>query len=622
MCGIAGWVDFKRDESIESLYPMLQCLRHRGPDDTGSAVLTDTHGEVAGAMGQTRLAIIDLSPSGRQPMANESKTLALTCNGEIYNYRELRADLIARGHTFSSHSDCEVLLHMYEEDPQRFMTALDGMFAFALWDSQREELLLVRDRIGIKPLYYTVNDGRIAFASEIKSLIALPWVERTLNVDALPLYLSYLYVPPPDTLWKGIHKLAPGELLRFSRAGARVDRYWQLQRQDEDRRSDSAIIGDMWDLWQDVVRTEMVADVPVGVFLSGGLDSGAIVPAASRMGTVRTFSIGFDEADYDELAFARLVAARYETEHVEQVVRPADLDVLERLVTAFDEPLADSGAIANYRLAEVTARHVKVALSGAGGDEVLGGYHHYAADALAQQFDAVPQPVRGLIARAARATPLDEGRPGTLRRIRRFASVLDSPPEYRHYRYLTVNHLSEDARAAVCPRGGSTIDPFSYTEQAFREAPFSDFLQRALYVDLTTYLPHDILTLADRMSMAHSLEVRVPYLNRRFVEFMARVPSRLKASARQTKIAWRRALEGHLPAAILARRKQGFGVPISDWFRGDTSLDLERVASGSPYFDSAAVTAMFAQHRAGKADNALALWTLVMFEKWRLHYRL
>lgn len=622
MCGIAGWIDFRGNGSIEPLRPMLQCLHHRGPDDTGSSTLVDASDRQVGAMGQTRLAIIDLSPSGRQPMTNEDGTLVLTCNGEIYNYRELRALLISKGHAFSSHSDCEVLVHMYEEDPERFVRDLDGMFAFAMWDARREELLLVRDRIGIKPLYYTASEGRIAFASEIKSLITLPWVEQRLNTEALPLYLTYLYAPPPETLWKGIKKLAPGEWLRFSRRGASVERYWQLQPQDEDRRSDRAITGDMWDLWQDVVRTEMVADVPVGVFLSGGLDSGAMVPAASRLGTVRTFSIGFEESDYNELGFARAVAARYETEHVEQIVRSADLDVIDELVTAFDEPLADSGAIANYRLAEVAAQHVKVALSGAGGDEVLGGYHHYAADALALQFDAAPLPVRRLAARAARAMRVSEGTPGVLRRIRRFAGVLDSPPEYRHYRYLTMNHLSEDARKAVYPNGGALSDPFSFTQGKFREAPFADFLQRALYVDLTTYLPNDILTLTDRMSMAHSLEVRVPYLNRRFVEFMARVPSRLKVSARQTKIAWRRALEGHLPDTILARRKQGFGVPISHWFRGDRAMELERIATGSPYFDAAAVRAMFEAHRTGAADNALALWTLVIFEKWRLHYDL
>lgn len=626
MCGIAGWVQLDGAQPEAALLrPMLDCLRHRGPDDEGQAVLAG--GEtLLGMMGQRRLAIIDLSPAGRQPMHGEDGRVALVCNGEIYNFRELRERLETQGHRFRSHSDCEVIVHGYEERGADVVHDLDGMFALALWDSREQELLLARDRAGIKPLYYAHDGQRLAFASEVKALLALPWVPRRLDPQALHAYLTYLYVPPPDTMWQGIQKLPPAHRLRFSRDGVKVERYWDVPGGEEDSRPEGAIAQDLWDLWEDVVRTEMVADVPVGVFLSGGLDSGALVAAAAKTGRVRTFTIGFQEGEFDETAAAREIATFHGTEHVQHTVRAGDLDLLDKLVWAFDEPMADSSAIANYRLAEVARQHVKVALSGAGGDEVLGGYYHHAADQLADRLDVIPAPARRALALLARGLPAPEGHPNPLRRLQRFGAVLDRAPEERHFRFVTADHFNAAQKAALFADGlweqARNRDSFQYLEESFRHAPFREFLQRALYVDLVTYLPGDILTLADRASMAHSLEVRVPFVNRRFVEFLARVPARLKVQGLQTKALWRHTLEGRLPPSILRGKKRGFGVPMRHWFRGERGAQLQELVSASPYFRAGPVARLFAEHRSGVADHAARLWALVLFEHWRRAYKL
>lgn len=626
MCGIAGFVSFDGNRrGPADVIQMMESLAHRGPDDQGTHRLTGQNGECVGQLGHRRLSIIDLSDAGRQPMTNEDGRLVLVCNGEVYNYRDLRVRQLSRGHHLRSVSDSEVILHAYEDAGVKAIDEIEGMFAFALWDSAAEALLLVRDRAGIKPIYYAEIPSGIVFASELTALFGHPYVSKSLNVNALPSYLAHLYVPPPQTIWRGIYKIPPAHYLRFTRQGAELRQYWDIPNKGEDTRSAAAIGRDLWDLWTETVRVESVADVAVGVFLSGGLDSGALVPAATEhLGRVKSFTIGFKEAAFDEAAIARAVAERYDTEHHERVVDRRDLKLLDRLATIFDEPLADSGALANYRLSELASQNVKVVLSGAGGDEILGGYYHYVADALAARLDRWPRLLQSAVAATARRVSLKDGSRGNWRRFKRFGSTVDLPAGRRHYTYVNSQQLSGHSHAALYhPDLRPSLvdeDPGRYIEKIFAQAPFEDPVQRALYTDYWTYLPNDPLMLTDRTSMAHSLEVRVPFLNRRFVEFAFSIPSKVKLAGLKPKQLWRQTVAKRLPTNAASRPKQGFAVPVVDWFRSSDSAALESIACGSPYFDSQHVRRLFAEHRQGLADHSAILWATVFFEKWRLNH--
>ena len=556
MCGIYGAfsTDAARPVRIEVLDRMAQVLAHRGPDGEGR--------HVAGpfGMGMCRLSIIDLA-SGTQPMSNEDKTLWVVFNGEIYNYRELTADLVARGHRFATASDTEVLIHLYEEYGDGCVEPLRGMFAFAIWDGPRRELFLARDRLGIKPLYYAATSEGFLFGSELKALVQSPWLAPRLDRKGLGAYLQYGYVPDPLSILEGVAKVPPGHTLRI-RSG-RPDaprRYWQPTDHFKTGRrpaSEAQGAAELWERLEDAVRFHMVSDVPVGAFLSGGVDSTAVVSIMARTSRrpVKTFSVGFREDRYNELPYARQVAEACGTEHHELLVEPNDLKVLEELLSGFDEPFADSSAIPTYLVSRLARQHVKVVLSGDGGDELFAGYDRYGVDRGRRHLGLAGDLGLGGVLRAASALlPVGGGR-NTLYTL--------SLPRLQRYIH-SISLFPRQALEAVLEGdvGAARVDIAALADRDL------DSLSRLQDLDLKTYLPGDILTKVDRMSMANSLEARVPLLDHPLVEFACSLPPDLQLRAGTTKYLLKRALEGRVPAEVLTRAKQGFAVPLESWFSG------------------------------------------------------
>jgi len=556
VCGIYGAfsTDAARPVQLEVLERMAQVLAHRGPDGEGR--------HLAGplGMGMCRLSIIDLE-SGTQPISNEDGTLWVVFNGEIYNYRELTADLIARGHRFATASDTEVLIHLYEEYGERCVEPLRGMFAFAMWDGPRRELLLARDRLGIKPLYYAATPQGVVFGSELKALAQSPWLTPRLDRRGLTAYLQYGYVPDPLSILEGVSKVPPGHTLRI-RSG-RPDaprRYWEATAHFKVARRPSGedeAGAALWERLQDAVRYHMVSDVPVGAFLSGGVDSTAVVSIMARLSPrpIKTFSVGFREDRYNELPHARQVAEACGTEHHELLVEPSDLKVLEELLAGFDEPFADSSAIPTFLVSRLARQHVKVVLSGDGGDELFAGYDRYLVDRGRRHLGLAGDLGLGPALRAIGSLLPVGGGKNTLHTL--------SLPRLQRYIH-SISMFPGRALEAVLDGGGapSRVD---IAPMADREL---DFLSRLQDLDLKTYLPGDILTKVDRMSMANSLEARVPLLDHPLVEFACSLPPDLRIRGGTTKYLLKRVLEGRVPAEVLTRAKQGFAVPLESWFSG------------------------------------------------------
>jgi asparagine synthase (glutamine-hydrolysing) len=561
MCGIAGIVDVTGRAPVDAdcLRRMNDRLFHRGPDDAGYLI------ERRVGLAMRRLAIIDLN-TGQQPVHNEDKTLSVVFNGEIYNYRELRAELQAKGHRFATTSDTEVLVHLYEEHGERCVDRLRGMFAFAIWDRQRQALFLARDRLGIKPLYYAESPQGFVFASELKAIAVHPRVERRVSPASLVAYLQYGYVPEPQSILEGIRRLPPGHTLtvKDGHVGA-PRRYWEsasLFRSAMGRSSETeaGAAEALWAHLESAVRSHLVSDVPVGAFLSGGVDSSAVVAVmAQAVGVpVKTFSIGFREAGYNELPYARRVAEWLGTEHHELRVEPQDLGMLEEVLAAVDEPFADASAVPTYLVSRLARRHVKVVLSGDGGDELFAGYDRYVVDHRRRYLGLLGDAGLGGSLRALSAV-LPEGVPGknylynlSLSRLDRYLDSISLFPARAMKNLLEpalVHGVESPFSAALA--AGNGLDPLSRLQD----------------LDLNSYLPGDILTKVDRMSMANSLEARVPLLDHPLVEFACRLPARLRLRSGQTKYLLKRALRGRVPDEVLTRPKQGFGVPLEIWFR-------------------------------------------------------
>ena len=556
MCGIYGAfsTDPARPVQIEVLDRMAQVLAHRGPDGEGRHLVGPF------GMGMCRLSIIDLA-SGTQPMSNEDETLWVVFNGEIYNYRDLTADLVARGHRFATASDTEVLIHLYEEYGERCVEPLRGMFAFAIWDGPRRELFLARDRLGIKPLYYAATSEGFLFGSELKALVQSPWLVPRLDRKALGAYLQYGYVPDPLSILEGVAKVPPGHTLRVRSGRPEAPRrYWQPTDHFKTGRrpaSEAQGAAELWERLEDAVRFHMVSDVPVGAFLSGGVDSTAVVSIMARASRrpVKTFSVGFREDRYNELPYARQVAEACGTEHHELLVEPNDLKVLEELLSGFDEPFADSSAIPTYLVSRLARQHVKVVLSGDGGDELFAGYDRYGVDRGRRHLGLAGDLGLGGVLRAASALlPVGGGR-NTLYTL--------SLPRLQRYIH-SISLFPRQALEAVL-EGDAGAAPVDIAPLADRDL---DSLSRLQDLDLKTYLPGDILTKVDRMSMANSLEARVPLLDHPLVEFACSLPPDLQLRAGTTKYLLKRALEGRVPPEVLTRAKQGFAVPLESWFSG------------------------------------------------------
>jgi asparagine synthase (glutamine-hydrolysing) len=614
MCGIAGLLQMDgRPVDERLLSAMTEVLAHRGPDGQGIVV------NGPAGFGHRRLAIIDLV-TGDQPMSSADGSLSLIFNGEIYNYRELRRELEARGLTFQTASDTEVLLRSYEAYGVECLRHLRGMFAFALWDGARRRLLLARDRVGIKPMVYAWDGRRLLFGSEIKALLQDPSVSRDLDWEALRDYLVFHYVPSPRTIFQSIRKVPPGSYLLLEEGREPVvRRYWDLRFDPVERPDAEWLEGLRWHL-QDAVRSHMVSDVPIGAFLSGGVDSGSVVALMARASTapIRTFSIGFDEAAFDELAYARQVAQRYGTDHCEFVVKPDALEVMPRLAWQLDEPFADSSALPTYYVAKITREHVTVALSGDGGDENFAGYRRYAAALRRHEgLDGFPGVVGRTAARlAASALPATARGQGYL-------ELLGAAPIDRYFRMVTYQRdaslaalLTGEARA----RAGGRADHGEFRRLA-ADSGAPDYVSTLQYLDVRTYLPGDILAKVDWTSMLVSLEARVPLLDHVLMEYVATMPSRLKLADGSGKAIFKRAMGDALPPDVLTRRKMGFGVPLGSWFRNelrdyarDTLLGARARQRG--LFAPAAVEGLLDEHARGRRDLSASLWALVMFEEW------
>jgi asparagine synthase (glutamine-hydrolysing) len=619
VCGIVGQA--RRDGGLpdhQVVNSMCAALEHRGPDSRG------IHSEPGVALGIQRLRIIDLA-TGDQPIANESGDVIVVLNGEIYNFAALRAELTSRGHTFSTHSDTEVIVHLYEEMGPRCVERLHGMFGLAVWDRARRRLLLARDRLGKKPLFYAEQDGVLSFASELGALMQDPSISRDVDPDGLDAYLAFRYIPSPLTAFRAVRKLPPGHRLVLENDQTRIERYWRL---DFSRKrsfsSDEEAIEELREHLRRATRLRMVADVPLGAFLSGGVDSGAVVAAMAEASDrpVKTFSIGFPGTALDERPLARLVANRFGTEHHELEVEPRAIEVLPRLVRHHGEPFADATSIPTFYLSQLTREHVTVALNGDGGDEAFGGYSRYVATLAASRLDGLPISVRQGVRAVTRTVPRS-GRIDSWRsRIRRVGAALAYDTAGRHLAYMT------DLQGM--PRFALYSDDFARqvdhgVEERFRrlweDGTAVEPLDRMLEVDSATYLPDDLLAKVDIATMACSLEGRSPLLDHELMQFAAELPVHLKIARGEKKVALRRAMRGWLPDAILDAPKRGFQPPIASWLRDDlrelaTDVLLDATATTRGYFRPGAVRGLLDDHVSARADNSQALWTLLVFELW------
>ncbi|HET8605938.1 MAG TPA: asparagine synthase (glutamine-hydrolyzing) [Gaiellaceae bacterium] len=604
MCGICG-IASPRGADRDLLARMSASLAHRGPDSDG--------GFLDGPCGLAarRLAIIDLE-TGDQPIANEDATLHVVQNGELYNYEELRARLEREGHRFSTHGDTEVLVHAYEQWGTGFAEKLRGMFAVALWDAPRRRLVLARDRFGIKPLYYRAAGDELQFASELR---ALPRGE--IDLDALEAFLAFNSIPAPLSIFREIRKLPAGHVLDWEGSESRLERYARPGPLPERSGDDEAeLVEELRARLRDSVRAHLVADVPVGVLLSGGVDSGALAALAAQESAepVRTFSIGFEEQSFDELAGARAVAERYGTIHRELVLRPDAALLLPALAEAFDEPFADSSALPTYLVSELAARDVKVALSGEGADELFGGYYTYAADLLALRFGAVAPLLRPLVERlptSTRKASLDY-------RAKRFVRAAHLPPLEAHHGWKEI--FSTELRAELTGRH-HRVDPVDLYRARFAETEGADVLARLQDVDLGIYLVDDLLVKTDRASMAHSLEARVPFLDTVVANFAFSLPRHRKVRGLAKKLLLRRAVEPLLPREVVHGRKRGFSIPAAAWLRGELAPFARETLSAETlrrqgFFDPAVVTRLVDDHVAGREDRSRQLWGLLAFTLW------
>jgi asparagine synthase (glutamine-hydrolysing) len=614
MCGICGMVSSSggAPPEPEVVARMNRRLVHRGPDSDG---LFDGGEAVLAAR---RLSIIDLD-GGRQPIANEDGSVVVVQNGEIYNYRELRAELERQGHRFATASDTEVLVHLYEQHGDAFLERLRGMFAIAIWDARERRLLLARDRFGIKPLFYCHADGALCFASELKAMLELPGFSRAIDPRAVSAFLAFNSIPAPLTIFAEARKLSPGSALswhggefsewRFARP-APVSAA-EVRKGPADR-----LAAELREALRDSVRAHLVADVPVGVLLSGGVDSAGLAAlAAGEAGEgVKTFSIGFEEESFDELGRARLVAERYGTDHHELILRPDAAELLPKLVEAFDEPFGDSSAVPTYLVSELAAAEVKVALSGEGGDELFGGYYTYVADLLAPRLG----PLARLAAPLVERLPSSDEKVSFDYKAKRFVRAAHLPPLERHHAWKEI--FSPELRGSLLG-GGESWDPVDLYRERYAETAGAEPLARLQDVDLGIYLVDDLLVKTDRASMAHSLELRVPFLDQHVADFALGLATPMKVRGTAKKRLLRRALAPLLPAEILRGPKQGFSIPLAAWLRGPLQPFSREALSAATlerqgWLDPAAVTSLIDAHCAGREDLSRQLWGLMAFTLW------
>ena len=622
MCGIAGFIDLwdqrsprGREERSDILNNMCEVIRYRGPDDSGFMLKDGV------ALGMRRLSIIDLA-GGHQPISGEDGSATIVFNGEIYNFQELQRQLESHDHTFKTRSDTEAIVHAYEQYGTACVDHLRGMFAFAIWDDKKRSLFIARDRAGEKPLYYTLTKtGTLVFGSELKSLLEHPAVSRETSSESLDSYFSLGYVPDPLSIFKDIKKLPPGHFLTFSNGQLMVKEYWDfIYESNGNRRKEEDYLDELRSLLDEAVRIRLISDVPLGAFLSGGVDSSTVVALMARHmdQPVKTFSIGFLEDSFNELRYARLTAKKFGTDHHEFFVTPEICNVVDELAWHFDEPFADSSAIPTYVVSKLAREHVTVVLSGDGGDELFAGYTRYATERKRRKFGLLPRRIRqGLMEPVSRSLP--HGAWG-----RNFLHNIALDPIDRYFDTVSI-FTGLNKRALYTPDFYSDLGIASSANTSFQE--FADnvstnaLLDALLYIDSKTYLPGDILTKVDRMSMAVSLETRVPLLDHKLIDFVTRIPASMKMSGLETKHLFKRAVSDLVPEEILTRPKQGFGVPIQQWINQQLRERIRDTLTDSRFRERGIISASYTdvlldEHERGRRDHSMALWSLLMLELW------
>jgi len=631
MCGISGILE--RDHPVDrvALERMNNALRHRGPDDEDYYVSDGQGGRVSVGLGSRRLEIIDLM-SGRQPISNEDHSVWIVFNGEIYNFRELRRELEARGHVFRTNSDTETVLHLYEEHGSGCVSKLNGMFAFAIWNSNDQTLFVARDRMGKKPVYYLHTSRQVLFASEVKALLQHPECPRELDMDALSKYLAYEYVPSPHSIFKRIRKLPAGHFLTAKVEGSgfkvQVQRYWDLRFPETRRvKSEEEYADELRTRLKEAVRLRLVSDVPLGVFLSGGIDSSSVVAMMSELvppSQIKTFSIGFQEESFDESSHARTVARFFGTDHHEQILKPQVVsDILPEVTVFLDEPFADASIIPTYLLSRFTRQHVTVALGGDGGDELFAGYPTFQAHRLAQLYKLPRGLHERVVKPLAARLPVSTDNFSFDFKMKQFLRGVTERPDIRNQVWL--GSFTPEEQRELFGGFAPNMDVYDDILEAGRHCNGKDMIERLIYLHCKFYLQDDILVKVDRASMACSLEARAPLLDHTFVDFVSTIPAGLKLRRLTTKYIFKQAMRGKLPPGIAARRKKGFGLPVAKWFKTclkELVVDTlsESAIKRQGIFRPEPITRLLDEHLRGVKDNRKQLWTLLMFQTWHQNY--
>lgn len=618
MCGIAGIVAFGASSAptMEQLARMCGAIYHRGPDEDGMDIRAGV------ALGMRRLSIIDLQ-GGRQPIFNEDQTVRTVFNGEIYNFRELRRQLEAAGHLFRTRTDTEVIVHAYEEFGSEFAGHLNGMFAIALHDMKRHKLILVRDHLGIKPCYFSFARKYLVFGSEIKAILASGLVRRELDVDALGQFMAWEYIPGDQTLFKSTSKLKPGEMLEIDlqRPECRPRVFWDIPAVPEIMERSEADWRDEVDAKvRECVRRQLVSDVPLGAFLSGGVDSSLMVAA---MGRAKTFSIGFDDPTYSELPWARQVASHLGVDHADEIIKPDICQLFDDLIHYMDDPIADFSIFPTFLVSRMARKHVTVALGGDGGDELFGGYESYLAHDLERKYNFIPSVMRKkMIEPAVNALRPRQAKKGLVNKAKRFVEGLGQPMALSHARWrIFTGEAQRKAIFTNSARVAMDTEPGDHIAELFRKAGDRQPLNKSLYVDVKSYLAENILVKVDRMSMAVSLETRVPYLDKELVELAFRIPDKFKVANGQTKVLLKKVAAGYLSKTCVYRKKEGFSIPIKNWLKAELRPVMEDLLEPGRIrcqglFQALAVERLKKEHLAGRENHSHVLWAMMMFQAW------
>ncbi len=622
MCGICGVINSEADNSVERplIKKMCDVIYHRGPDDEG--IYTNQNI----GLGMRRLSIIDLV-TGKQPISNEDEKIWIVFNGEIYNHKEIRNELESRGHRFATNTDTEAIVHAYEEYGENCVQKLNGMFAFAIWDHRKKELFLARDRIGIKPLYYFFDKKRMIFGSEIKSILQAGDIPRRIDLTALDNFLTFEYIPAPLSIFQDVKKLPPGHTLTLKNNEIRIRSYWDLKVQSNGV-NESQIKTNLKDLLQDAVKIRLMSDVPLGAFLSGGIDSSTIVALMSQVmdRPVKTFSIGFEDQTYNELNYARMIAKKFNTEHHEFIIQPNAVELADNLLQFLDEPFGDFSIFPTYLVSKMAREYVTVVLSGDGGDELFAGYDTYIADRAANYFTKFPNWFRkGFVTRVLDSIPPSPRKKGLINRAKRFVEGMRLPEDLHHTRWMIFLQqlernllFTDDVKTGMQEK-----DSYKFIREYFKKVlpQTDDDINQQMYVDVKTYLVDNILVKVDRMSMATSLEARVPFLDHRFVEFAASVPGNEKLQGKKSKVILKQSMKELLPKEILYRGKEGFSIPIKNWIKEDLKPMMMDILSPDKikregFFNIDFVEKLKKEHLDGVENHSHRLWALMVFGKW------